>query len=124
MHLSLGRLPLFSLLIVVMVLTAGAGAQAPAPSFTPSDEQPENFPEGAGREETFYTCTACHNFKLIAAQGMTRDRWDDTLTWMTSRHNMPDIQGADRQLILSYLERHYPPKPPRAGGWRSPFSQQ
>ena len=70
-------------------------------------------------------CTACHNFKLVAAQGLSRSQWDDSLTWMTTRHNMADIQGADRALILDYLEKHYPPRAPsRAGGWRNPFAPQ
>lgn len=113
-----------ALLTLMTVLSVGAGAQAPAPSFTPSDEQPEDLPEGPGREETFYTCTACHNFKLVAAQGMNRNQWDDTLAFMTARHNMPDIQGKDRELILSYLEKNYPPKMVRPGGWRNPFAPQ
>ncbi len=104
---------------------AAVSAQAPSPAFTPRDESPEDLPEGAGREETFYACTACHNFKLVAAQGMSRAQWDDSLTWMTTRHNMADIQGADRKLILDYLEKHYPPRAPsRAGGWRNPFAPQ
>ena len=99
-------------------------AQGPAPAFAPKDERLEDLPEGPGREETFYGCTACHNFKLVAAQGMTRAQWDDSLTWMTTRHNMADIQGAERDLILDYLEKHYPPKgASRAGGWRNPFAQ-
>jgi hypothetical protein len=109
---------------VLLALTAGgpAPAQSP-PAFTPTDEKPEDLPEGPGREETFYACAACHNFKLVAAQGMTRAQWDDSLTWMTTRHNMADIQGADRQLILDYLEKHYPPRAPsRAGGWQNPFA--
>jgi hypothetical protein len=100
---------------------AAAGAQAPA--FRPTDETPEELPEGRGREETFYACTACHNFKLVAAQGLTRAQWDDSLSWMTTRHNMPDIQGAERALILDYLEKHYPPRAPaRVGGWKNPFA--
>jgi len=108
------------------LLTSGpASAESPGAPFTPTDEKPEDFPNGAGREETFYACTACHNFKLVAAQGMTRSQWDDSLTWMTNRHNMTDIQGADRDVILGYLERHYPPRAPsRAGGWTSPFAPQ
>jgi mono/diheme cytochrome c family protein len=98
-------------------------AQSAAPPFTESAERPEDFPGGAGREETFYACVACHNFKLIAAQGMSRDKWDETLTWMTTRHNMPEINGKDRELILNYLEKHYPSRPAR-GGWRNPFSPQ
>ena len=42
---------------------------------------------------SFYYCTACHSFKIVAAQGMSRDRWDESLTWMVDRHNMPDVQG-------------------------------
>jgi hypothetical protein len=100
-------------------------AQSSGSPFAPKDERPEDLPEGPGREETFYACTACHNFKLVAAQGMSRAQWDDSLTWMTTRHNMADIQGADRKLILDYLEKHYPPRAPsRAGGWRNPFAPQ
>ena len=111
--------------LLAAVISLGARAQAPAPAFTPGTETPESLPDGPGREETFYACTACHNFKLVAAQGLNRAQWDDSLTWMTNRHNMADIQGADRELILDYLEKHFPPKAPaRAGGWRNPFAPQ
>ena len=113
------------LLAMGLIGAAQAQAPAPAPAFAPSEERPDDFPEGPGREETFYACTACHNFKLVAAQGLTRAQWDDSLTWMTTRHNMADIQGADRALILDYLEKTFPPKSPlRAGGWRNPFAPQ
>jgi len=60
-------------------------------------------------------------FKLVAAQGMSRDRWDESLTWMVKRDNMPDVQGEDRKKILDYLERAFPDRPnPR--GWQNPFS--
>ena len=97
---------------------------AQAPAFAPRDEQVEDLPEGPGREETFYACTACHSFKLVTAQGMSRAQWDESLTWMTKRHNMADIQGADRDLILGYLEKHYPPRAPSRSGWRNPFAPQ
>jgi hypothetical protein len=108
--------------ILLPVPPASAQTKAPAQSprpFTPTDEKPEDLPEGPGRDETFYACTACHNFKLVAAQGMTRSQWDDSLTWMTKRHNMGDIQDAERELILDYLEKHYPS---RGSGWRNPFA--
>jgi len=99
--------------------------QTSAPAFTPQDERVEDLPEGAGRDETFGLCTACHGYRLVSNQGMTRDRWDETMTWMTERHGMPDIQGADRGLILDYLAKHHPPKAPaRAGGFRNPFAPQ
>jgi hypothetical protein len=78
-------------------------------TFTPTDETPEDLPAGSGREETFYSCTPCHGFKIVAQQGMTRDQWDDSLNWMTTKHGMNRIEGDDRKLILDYLAQHYPP---------------
>jgi hypothetical protein len=109
-------------LLAIAAIGSTTLAQRGGQAFTPSDEKPEDLPEGPGREETFYACTACHNFKLVSAQGMTRAQWNDSLTWMTTRHNMTDIQGADRELILNYLETHYAPRAPtRGGGWTNPF---
>ena len=110
---------------LALALVTPAAAQGPAHNFTPGEEKPEDLPAGPGREETFYACTACHNFKLVAAQGMSRTQWDESLTWMTTRHNMADIQGADRDAILDYLEKSFPPRAPsRAGGFRNPFGPQ
>jgi mono/diheme cytochrome c family protein len=115
-------------MLALMVTASFASAQTPqatAPAFTPKDEQIEDLPEGQGRDETFGLCTACHGYRLVSNQGMTRDKWDETMTWMTERHGMPDIQGADRDLILDYLAAHHPPKAPgRAGGFRNPFAPQ
>ena len=109
-------------LLALAFLASAASGQTP---FTPRDEAPEQFPEGAGRDETFYACTACHNFTLVAAQGMTRAQWDDSLSWMTTRHNMPALDGNDRKVVLDYLERTYPPRAPAGrGGWQNPFLKQ
>jgi mono/diheme cytochrome c family protein len=100
-------------------------AQAPRPAFTPQDERIEDLPDTPGRDETFGLCTACHSYRLVSNQGMSRERWDETMTWMTQRHGMADIQGADRDAILDYLARHHPPKAPaRGGGFRNPFAPQ
>lgn len=108
---------------MVCVSLAGtpAGAQTP-PTFTPSDESPEELPPGSGREETFYACTACHNFKLVAAQGMNRRQWEESLQLMIERHGMPELEANDRKLVLDYLEATYPPRGPAGtGGWQNPF---
>jgi hypothetical protein len=97
-----------------------ARGQSDQPAHSPSEESPEDFPPGPGRDETFYACVACHNFKLVAAQGMSRQRWDDTLTFMTERHNMPAIEGGDRELILDYLASIFPERARR--GWQNPFA--
>jgi len=101
------------------------GAFAHAQTFTPGDESPEDFPAGAGRDDTFYACTACHNFKLVAAQGLTRAGWEDSINLMVRRHNMPPLDGKDREVVLTYLEATYPPRAPAGGrGWQNPFSKQ
>lgn len=108
-------------LAALMLLSAPVGAQT-ATEFTPGEEAPEDFPDGRGREETFYSCTACHGFKIVAQQGMTRRQWDESLTWMTERHGMPELDEEDRKLILDYLEATYPPRQEeRRGGWQNPF---
>ena len=109
-------------LAALLLVTSAGMAFGQSGAFTPRDESPEEFAPGRGREETFYACTPCHNFKLVAAQGLTRERWDETVSFMTSRHNMPALAGAERKLVLDYLEQAYPPRPARQGGWQNPFA--
>lgn len=111
-----------------MAAMAGLLWMAPATAqstFTPRDESPEEFAEGSGRDQTFYTCTACHGFKLVAQQGMTRAQWDDSISLMIRRHNMPALDAKDRDTVLGYLEAAYPPRAPAAGrgGWQNPFAK-
>ncbi|QWG22766.1 hypothetical protein KMZ93_22875 [Bradyrhizobium sediminis] len=112
----------------VIAAMAGLLWMAPATAqstFTPRDESPEEFAEGSGRDQTFYTCTACHGFKLVAQQGMTRAQWDDSISLMIRRHNMPALDDKDRAAVLGYLEAAYPPRAPAAGrgGWQNPFAK-
>jgi mono/diheme cytochrome c family protein len=115
------------MLRVVLVTMAGLLWMAPAVAqspFTPRDESPEDFAAGPGRDETFYTCTACHGFKLVAQQGMTRAQWDDSISLMIRRHNMPALDDKDRSVVLNYLEAAYPPRSPAGRpGWQNPFAK-
>ena len=115
------------MLRVTMAAMAGWLWLAPAAAqtaFTPRDESPEEFVAGEGRDQTFYTCTACHGFKLVAAQGLTRAQWDDSINLMIRRHNMPPPDDKDRAVLLGYLEATYPPRAPAArGGWQNPFAK-
>jgi len=109
------------LAVAALLWTAPAIAQT---AFTPRDESPEEFVAGAGRDETFYTCTACHGFKLVAQQGLTRAQWEDSINLMIRRHNMPALDDKDRAVVLGYLEAAYPPRSPAGrGGWQNPFSK-
>jgi hypothetical protein len=119
MSMALRALPV---VLLAALLCAAPPAVAQSPGFTPTDEKPEDYPAGPGRDDTYYACTPCHGFKLVAQQGQTRRQWDDTLDWMTSRHNMPALAGSQRKVILDYLEATYPPRTaPR--GWQNPFQK-
>jgi hypothetical protein len=113
--LALAALAAFTLLVLT-------GARAQSNRATPAEEGPEEYPELPYRDDAFYFCTACHSFKIVAAQRMSRDRWDQSLSWMVERHNMPDVQGEDRNKILDYLASAFPER--RVPGWKNPFAPQ
>jgi hypothetical protein len=110
---------LFLSFALLALLPGGAGAQPAASPFAPRDENPEDFAAGPGREDTFYSCTACHGFKLIAQQGMNRRQWEDSINLMVAKHNMPPLEAKTRETVLNYLEATFPPRTQR--GWQNPF---
>lgn len=87
-------------------------------------DDPEDMPEGAGREETFYACIACHSLQVVTRQGMTRPMWDDTLRLMVERHGMMELEPEERGLILDYLSEQFPAQTGTGGrrGWVNPFA--
>ena len=110
-------------LALAVTFAFSSSALAQAPQFTPRDETPEDYPAGAGRDDTFYACTACHNFKLVAQQGMSRRQWEDALQWMTDRHGMSPLPAKEQKVVLDYLEATFPPRQPAGrGGWKNPFA--
>jgi hypothetical protein len=102
----------------VLLSAAEGGAQDKAAK--PVEEEPEQYPAHPNRDDAFYFCTACHSFKIVAAQGLSRERWDESLDWMVQRHNMPDVQGEDRKKILDYLASAFPERRDRT--WKNPFA--
>jgi cytochrome c len=72
------------------------------------DEQDwKGLPLGRGREQVFYSCQACHSLAIVKQQGLSRDSWDESLTWMVEKQAMPPLDPDDRKLILDYLATHY-----------------
>lgn len=113
------RLPCVLALLAALATPQAVGAQA----FTPREESPADYPAGPGRDQTFYTCTPCHGFRIVAQQGQARRQWEDTLDFMTQRHGMPKLDGDDRKIVLDYLEAAFRPR--RApGGWQNPFQKR
>jgi hypothetical protein len=121
-HHARRRALLATVLTACLVSSAAVAQLHMQKQFVPREEAPEEFPDGPGRDETFYLCTACHNFKLVAAQGLNRRQWDESFQLMIDKHGMANIEGDDRKLVLDYLEKTYPPRAPvSGGGWKNPF---
>ena len=119
-----GRLPaLAALAALALVLGTGGPAPAQLQARLP-DEGPEQYPAGAHRDETFYFCVACHSFRVVSRQGMSRERWDETLHWMSDKHAMPKLEGQDREDVLRYLAAAFPQAAggQAAGGFTNPFA--
>ena len=106
------RRPARRLALALAILLDGAAVAA--------EDTPDALPAGEGREETFYACTACHGFGFVAQQGMTRDRWEETVALMVERNAMPPLDGKEQALVLDYLAKAFPP---RRRGRPSPFLQ-
>ncbi len=111
---------IFVCTLALLALSAIGFAAAQTPAFTPREE-PEEYPEAAGREEAFYGCTACHGFKIVAQQGMSRQRWDDTIDFMIQRQNMPKPEAKEREKILDYLALAFPEQPATQRARPNPF---
>lgn len=110
-----------SIFVFTLVMSAIGFAAAQTPAFTPRHEEPEEFPEAPGREEAFFGCTACHGFKIVAQQGMSRQRWDDTIELMMRQHKMHALSAQEREKILDYLARAFPEQPPAQRARPNPF---
>lgn len=107
---------------LLLNLTVALCAAVPLPALAQDD--PDSLPEGEGREDAFYMCSACHSFQLISRQGMSRAMWDDTITLMNDRHGMMELEADERARILDYLAETFPPtaaSPTGRRGWTNPF---
>ena len=98
----------------------GSVALAQSDPNAPGGEEPSVLPAGNGQEEVFYACTACHSSAIIRRSGFRRDQWDGLMDWMTEKHGMNPLEGAERSLIVDYLAQHFPPRAAPGRG-RNPF---
>ncbi|RTL60544.1 MAG: hypothetical protein EKK41_28525 [Hyphomicrobiales bacterium] len=113
------RLVAASLLLAVAAGGVSSFALAQQQAKAP-EEKPEDYPDGPNRLDTFTYCTGCHGFKVVAAQGQSRERWNDTLDFMVTRHKMIDPPAELRGQILDYLAEAFPERR-QPGGWKNPF---
>ncbi len=112
-------------LVVVAALACGAATVfAQAQNQAQAEREPEEptvFPDGENRDEVFYICTTCHGSALVRAQGHSRERWSGVLDFMVERHGMPEPSKEDRDMMLDYLAKAFPPK---GRGYSNPFLKQ
>jgi hypothetical protein len=79
------------------------------PAIVCAADQPwAEYPEGEGQQITYALCSGCHSFELVAQQGMSRDRWDETLHWMTEKQGMAALHEDVSNQILDYLAKAFP----------------
>lgn len=92
---------------------------APTRPVAPETREPEDFGvmvAAPGASETFDACTTCHSERIIAQQGLTRERWDELLDWMVDEHEMEPVDGTLLTVILDYLGEYYSPDRPNFPG--------
>ena len=94
----------FRILIFLGALIFAAPIALPVAA---SEEDREAMPEGEHKDLTYAMCSGCHSFKLVAQQGLSYERWDKLLTWMTEEQGMPELDDQTRSNILDYLSEHY-----------------
>jgi len=66
----------------------------------------QGLPPGQGRDLVLGNCTVCHSSAIILQNHMTRESWDETISWMQKEQGMWDLDKKDRKIILDYLARH------------------
>jgi hypothetical protein len=83
----------------------------PPPEETPqlqADIKPTDVVMGLvqapGRDAVMANCIACHSTALITQNRMSRQGWDDTITWMQEKQGLWPIADEPRAAILDYLQ--------------------
>ena len=104
---------------VLGLVLAGPGLPARA-----QDDPGQGLPAGPGRDEVVAWCSGCHAMHLVVQQGMSRSRWDETISWMVSEHNMPQPSDAERTVLLDYLTAHYNETRGRGGCIETPWGRR
>jgi len=74
-----------------------------SPAALAQEDEYDGLPPGEHRDLVFAYCGACHSNKLVAQQGLNRDRWDKMLVWMVEEQGMYPLEEPDRTYVLDYL---------------------
>ncbi len=67
---------------------------------------------GEGRDLVLENCTGCHSTAIILQNNMSRERWNDTITWMQEKQGLRKLSPEVLEGILAYLEKTQGPRKP------------
>lgn len=115
-------------LVVIIVLWSAAlwltGAEPAAGATAPDAIQRQfGLKPAPGRELVLAHCLPCHSTAIIAANHLSRERWDELLATMQTRHGMRPLDPTNRARVLDYLG--FAQRPDDAGlnaGKQSPWA--
>jgi hypothetical protein len=62
-----------------------------------------------GMDVVIANCTVCHSAKFITLQKGDRDTWLQMIRWMQRTQGLWDFDPKTEDIILTYLEKNYPP---------------
>src|SRR5690348_4384152 len=65
------------------------------------------LPEGPNRDLVEHKCGSCHTLEMVAINGRTGDKWNNTIDEMMSYGLQ--LSPAERALVLAYLTTYLPP---------------
>lgn len=60
--------------------------------------------DGPGKAMVQANCIPCHSTAIVAANHLTREEWDATITTMREKNGMWPLPPNIRKMILDYLE--------------------
>lgn len=69
----------------------------------------QSLPDGPGKDLVEAVCTACHTLERVVAKRATKAEWQDKVLEMLQED--PDITQKEREQIVEYLAKAFPPKP-------------
>lgn len=108
MKLSLLALAIMGAVMWGWAWPAPTAVRAQPATDSAADEQDwQGLPPGKGREEVFYACVPCHSLRLVTQQGLSRERWEETMIWMVTKQAMPPPEPDQHKLIVDYLAKFY-----------------
>lgn len=96
-------------------------AAAPPAAAQDVQETEDVLPPGHGRDAAFGYCTGCHSTAIIRRSGLSRERWDGLMDWMTEKHGMAPLEGELREEIVGYLAAAFPERRQGPRSARNPF---